>query len=604
MLGGLDYHSIVATVRRILGRPVVFNVMRPPFNATGLGIADDTAAIQAAIDAATAAGGGTIDCPGDHLCNTISSASGLSWALSICSSNIKIRGRPGSRIRTTAANTSILHIHGAGKTAGIANWAANEFATVGLTLYAINAAAKGDMSVTTTVAANAGNFAVGDDIFLRTGQTLTNAGSHEPDSEVNEVTSVNAGTGVLGLKYPLAKPYAPQNYPVGHPNVGTPAPFGVAKVTDRTIKKIDLRDIQLECTGGAPALIGGQIVGFNIINVDGISKNAFQSIGNYRLGLFSKNRIEMDLATNLYAFGTATGTTDVDIADNLISNRSGVPQIHIHEGSARISVHDNIIQGKAVAAQDTVIDMRQANYDIDVHDNTLIVSGTISVLIYVDSGESMGFTGCGQIRNNRMVAPGCSAAAYGIRVADSSGWVVSGNTEVGGGSWVESGNTFHPIHRVYIGGHELINGFYGSAPPFAMVQNIWPSRTLVDAASNHAGANVRIPDDWKAFEVYVYWCNLGAGAGNVTWDGAIMQGGSGDLLSGALTKAFGVAAGAVAGAQYAVVKTKLLPSGSTFVDNVTASKPCTIYVARLGADVNDTLAASIAVLGIELVRIK
>lgn len=601
MLGGLDFHSIVAAVRRVLGLPVVFNVMRPPFNAIGDGFADDTAPIQAAINAAAAAGRGTIECPGDHLCNTATTASGLSWALSICSSNIKIRGRPGSRIRTTLANTSVMHITGAGKVAGMASWGTNENTSGGLTIYAIAAAAKGDMAVTCTTPAQAGNFVIGDDIFVRSGQQLTIAGSNQPDSEINEVISVNAGTGVIGLKYPLAKPYTAQNYPVGHPNAGTPAPFGVAKITDRTIKHITLADIQIEDTAAVPALIGGQIVDFRIVNVDGVAKSGFHSMGNYRFGHFCGNRIEMDVATNTYAFSTATGTTDVEIADNFISNRSGVPMIHMHEGSARVKVHDNIIQGKTANVADVAISILAGSYDIDVSDNFIAVSGAIGNLIKVDSSAGLGFSGSGHIFNNRLVAPGITG--YGIRVADASGWKVGGNTEIGEGTWVESGNTFYPVQRIFLPASAMRNAYFASATAFAIVQSKWPSWTMADAVLNqNVGLEMSIPADWKAFDMYIYWAGNGVNAGNVSWGGSFQQAGAGDLLSAAVTQNYAVVA-AVA-AQFEVVKTKVTPAARTFFDTLDHSKIQSVWVNRDGTAGADTLIDGVALLGLELVRIK
>jgi hypothetical protein len=52
------------------GTPNFFNVKKPPYNATGDGATDDTAAIQAAINACATAGGGTVFFPiGVYLCN-------------------------------------------------------------------------------------------------------------------------------------------------------------------------------------------------------------------------------------------------------------------------------------------------------------------------------------------------------------------------------------------------------------------------------------------------------------------------------------------------------------------------------------------------------
>mgnify|MGYP003423452456 FL=1 len=135
------------------------------FGAVGDGVTDDRAAVQEAIQAVSATGGGLVYFPaGTYLMvSQIFPAGGLAWALSIASSNIKLVGDgAASIIKTSAANSAILHINGAGKTAGIENWATNEYTTGSLTLYAINSATKGAMQVVTSTASDAGNFSAGD----------------------------------------------------------------------------------------------------------------------------------------------------------------------------------------------------------------------------------------------------------------------------------------------------------------------------------------------------------------------------------------------------------------------------------------------------------
>lgn len=55
----------------------VYNVMNPPFNAVGNGIADDTAALNSAVTTAAAAGGGIIYLPAPHIFKVTKPASGL-----------------------------------------------------------------------------------------------------------------------------------------------------------------------------------------------------------------------------------------------------------------------------------------------------------------------------------------------------------------------------------------------------------------------------------------------------------------------------------------------------------------------------------------------
>ena len=70
-----------------------------------------------------------------------------------------------------------------------------------ITAVGIGAATEGDLSVTTDTAGDAANWSVGGLITIRSGEGSTKA------AETNIVTSVNAGTGVVGVKYPLASDF-------------------------------------------------------------------------------------------------------------------------------------------------------------------------------------------------------------------------------------------------------------------------------------------------------------------------------------------------------------------------------------------------------------
>lgn len=560
---------------------------------------DDTAAVLLALAAMKAAGGGTLWVPdGISLCNTVTSASSLSWILGVEFDNFALDG-PGD-LRTTAA-ASLLFISGSGKPAGMANWATYDI-PAGLTTYVISSAAKADLQVVCTTPADAGNFTRGDVIYIRTGQTLTIAGANQPDSELNEVLSANASTGVIALKSPLAKAYAAQNYPVGHPNAGTPAPFGISKVTDRVLKNISLRNAKLSNRSSDPVIIGGSIIGLEYLNLKGDCLSAFQSQGNYRHGHIAGCRVKTSIASLVYLFTTATGTSDVDIHDNEGTNELGALQFHIHEGSARVKVHDNLLHCKTSNVSDTPISVRAVAHDIEIHDNTIVVQGALSTVIYVDAGSGGLYESTGSVKNNRIIAPGVSA--YSIRIADASGWEESGNRgDLGQGVWVEEGtNNFGPVDRIFFGAQHL-TGFFGSAPALAMIQNRFQSYTFPDAATSQVGALFRIPKDWKQFKIYIWWTNPTAAVGNVFWQSGITAAGDGTDLAalGNIAKASGPVA---APGQNVLKRTEQTSGVNTWVTSaqVDPAKLVAVWAARVGADVNDTLAANASLIGIELVR--
>lgn len=71
----------------------VINVKDPAYGAVGDGVTDDTAAIQAAIDAANAAGGGTVHTPlGEYLVDPLLMRSNVRWELD---AGVIIRANPG-----------------------------------------------------------------------------------------------------------------------------------------------------------------------------------------------------------------------------------------------------------------------------------------------------------------------------------------------------------------------------------------------------------------------------------------------------------------------------------------------------------------------------
>jgi hypothetical protein len=188
----------------------VFNIKDPAYGAAGDGVADDTAAIQAAINAAGAAGGGRVYIPsGTYKLNTPGTSQG---ALYIKDDDIEIFGdSPNSILKSTLVSQGVFHPQGAHKasTSTIAGW--YDFRS----FFPLNATTKYANTVTTTVAADAANFSAGDFVYLRTGQCTAAASTFQPDAEINQVVSVNPGTGVITLAWPLLKAMVQEYYAVG-----------------------------------------------------------------------------------------------------------------------------------------------------------------------------------------------------------------------------------------------------------------------------------------------------------------------------------------------------------------------------------------------------
>jgi len=474
----------------------VFNVKAYPFNATGDGSTDDRTAIQAAIDACAAAGGGIVFFPpGTYLLSTSTTATGIAYCLSVTSDNIKLVGAGrSSLLRNTTASGAMFFISGSGKTSGISSWAS--FLLPDATVYEIDPADKDATSVTCTTPADAGNFAVGDFIYIRTGQTIDSGGSvNQPDAELGEVAAVNTGTGVITVRRPLAKDYYQEYFlsggitssSVANPTVITtaaahgltsdatvdiadhsgstpsingawvatvlssttfsipvnvtvggtggtftrragistttvtsnPATLGIAKVTDRIIRGIELRDLNFDQQASRHALVGGQTVGLTIADCFGDFALGMQSMGANRDMTIVRNRVHSTgTGTWQYMFSPDGASTDVLIEGNVISGNR-VAYIHSHEGAARVTIRNNRVLSRASSADENAISIRGRAYDVLIEGNIIKNAGNGSA-IYVDRYCNGG----GTIRNN-IVAGGTFLSA--ITVA-GTGWDVGPNT--------------------------------------------------------------------------------------------------------------------------------------------------------------------------------
>lgn len=197
--------------------------------AVGDGVADDTAAIQTCIGAAGAAGGGRVYVPtGTYKLDTAQTSQG---ALYIAYDNIEIFGDgPSSVLKSTLVSQGVFDCNGCNKVAlapSTAGW--YDFRS----FFPVGAAVAGATTITTTTAADAGNFSAGDYIWIRTGQYNINSTS-QPEAEVNQVVSAVAGTGVITLRWPLGKDYEQQYFITGN-DVTTTTASAAATATSVTV---------------------------------------------------------------------------------------------------------------------------------------------------------------------------------------------------------------------------------------------------------------------------------------------------------------------------------------------------------------------------------
>ena len=215
------------------------------------GTTDDTAAVQKAINAAEAAGGGVVEFPkGTCLLNSHYPSSHPWFFYNLLvSSNVRLKGAaaskllqgPGGRHPLVPGATQVRNtVLAFGRDYTVTRF---QKAAYNGGFYALKATAANHCSVTLSDRSDSLHFKVGD--FVAIYKTTT--GDVVP-TETSQVTSLDSTTGVLGLKYPLARSF--------------PTP-SIANVTSLVTTDVAVQNLTVE---GAEPLAVTETFGFKAQN--------------------------------------------------------------------------------------------------------------------------------------------------------------------------------------------------------------------------------------------------------------------------------------------------------------------------------------------------
>jgi hypothetical protein len=399
------------------------------YGAAGNGVTDDTSAIQAAIDAAGAAGGGIVFFPaGTYLVNTSTVAGGTTFFLVIDSDNVVLAGEgDGSHITSTAnpgGATRLVSFMGAAKSGTLATWADRRLSA--LSVYPMSGTvAEGSTSVTLATPANASNFVAGDLVYIRTGQTIT-GDTHQPVAEVNEVVTANAGTGVLTLARPTAHPYQQEYFvsgttgPTSTSVTANAALFGVAKATGHVLVGCGVQNLKLSGTNITGMVNGWQLDRFHFFKTTIAALRATTDFGSAcRVQVDDCHFSSSDGNANAWLLAPSTGCSDWDVDGSRFTTPSyGV--IHIHEAVSRFRMRGCVISVLNVTSSLYPVSIRARVRNVSFTDVEVHAFGASSHLsMYVDDT-------CGGGQINGCVFTGENLTA--VASINAAGWTERDNT--------------------------------------------------------------------------------------------------------------------------------------------------------------------------------
>jgi hypothetical protein len=342
------------------------NTSIPVYYAAWWGIVTDDSTdnrgpIQAALEAVGSSGGGIVELPDGIM--RVTAATIANQILLLTYSNVTLRGGKKSVLHYAGSTNGILYVE-----KGV-DWTSQT--TVRDTLLPpITAAitpvtAKAARTLTLASVGDAALFTVNDWILIRSGG-YTTASVTVVNAEVNRITAIDSGTGVITLKYPTAKAYPLMYTPQSNNPTGAVMPLGIALLNSKVIENVWIENLTIDANAGT-VLSGRYVVNGGLRQVNAtVGTGSFGAFGS-RFITFTENTIHLaGGGTTGMWFGPDTTMTNVTIANNhFTAAQQGRLQMHEFAGPATVTgnvlqsfgqtANDLLLYGLAFGPRDTIV---------------------------------------------------------------------------------------------------------------------------------------------------------------------------------------------------------------------------------------------------------
>lgn len=393
----------------------IYNVLDADYGAVGDGVTDDTDAIQAAIDAAGAAGGGIVYFPAGRYVLSLQPtywSANRRYRLIVNFDGITLLGAGNKQTVFVSTDTEANgHV-----TIGICGQAKSspDFTASSMYKYDLNFNNEdyftyypfqtdpvyGEYSVELDNLADAANFSVNDIVYIRAGQTVSTAGEAQPDAEYNRIVGISGA--VLNLERPILKNYTQEYFADSDMDTATttgvtayPAVFGIANANDSTLDGFAIRGIHFEgsATHYGISISTSQVIDATIECTADTTNFMFQTDGPHRdLSIDANVRLEANLS-GLVWVGGDRGCGDMVVSGRFENRGTELAIVHMNEGVANVRFQDAEFINPEFGSGGTVYAQQSRGYRHTLNNVRFQGGGTDALVKFIDVDGAM-LDGC------------------------------------------------------------------------------------------------------------------------------------------------------------------------------------------------------------------